>query len=62
MDVAEKTDKEIAEGLRRDLAVPIAELCRLIDQAKLDGILVSFTISPDLFGRSTSALNIVKAL
>lgn len=60
--VVGKTDAQLADELRRDLALHIDPICHLIDRAKASGLTVNFNIAPDPYGRSCATIHIVKAL
>lgn len=59
---AGKSDAQIAAELRLELAPLIGQLCTIMDRAKQDGLTVNFNIAPDMFGRSTPTVQIVRAL
>lgn len=58
-----KTDADVARDLRAEAAPLLAEIAKLMDSARAHGMIMSFTISPDQFGRNRAGeVTIVKAL
>jgi len=57
------TDGMRAEEIRTAMQKPLTEICEIVNRAKSFGLVVSFNISPDAYGRTRVAdLSIVKPL
>lgn len=57
------TDVERASDLKARSSKPLEELCRIMDDARKDGLVLNFNIATDNFGRHTvGSLTVVKPL
>lgn len=58
-----KTDAEKASQIRADLLPILEQVCAVVGKARGEGMIVSFNIAPDQFGRvKVQALDITKPL
>lgn len=60
--VSAKTDMQMAAEIRNQLEAPLAACCKIMTEARENGLTVSFNISPDQHGRFMAGTSIVKAL
>ncbi len=58
-----KTDPEKAAQIRAMLTPVLEQVCAIVGDARANGLIVSFNIAPDQFGRvKVQALDITKPL
>jgi hypothetical protein len=58
-----KTDAEKAAKIRADITPILEQVCAVVGAARAEGMIVSFNIAPDQFGRvKVQALDITKPL
>ena len=58
-----KTDAQIAQELRDEMAPHLAALCKVLDKARANGLRTEFNLMPDAFGRHNPPyVTITKAL
>jgi hypothetical protein len=58
-----KTDKQKADDYRSRIVAALADACKLMDEAKANGLIIAFGLNPDQYGRTTvQNLTIVKPL
>ena len=58
-----RPDQEIADDIRKRLAISMASALKIMDEARSSGLMVAFQIAPDQFGRSAlQAVTITKPL
>lgn len=61
--VSGASDAERAQRLRADLEGPLAKVIEVVNEARRDGLVVSFNIGPDAYGRIVvKELSIVRPL
>lgn len=46
-----KPDKEVADGIRADLAPILEQACEVLNRARAAGMVTNWSIAPDQFGR-----------
>lgn len=55
-------DQEMANKVKADLAGPLAEICKVMDQATLAGLMVNFNIARDETNRNQAKVTVSKPL
>lgn len=58
-----KTDAQRAEEYRAELLPLLQQVCEVLDRSRRDGLVVSFSLAPDQYGRQTSGpIGVVRPL
>lgn len=58
-----KTDKQKADDYRAQIIAALGDACEIMNKARADGMVISFNLGPDQYGRtSVQNLGVVKPL
>lgn len=58
-----RTEKQKADDYRTQIVAALADACEIMNRARADGLVISFNLGPDQYGRtSVQNLGVVKPL